>query len=183
MPEHSTLMRDFGRLRPNYSGCSLQRYMGKHNIKSDSLAFKLLSNFLVMDPNKRITSENAMTDQYFSEDPKPCTDVFDNMAIPYPKRKFLWDEEKDDKDKKAVNTGKGENGPSAKRMRISTTAAPSHHSDAQTTTQHHLPSFTTHQQSSGHPQTTQSHEQHGTGSFSSTAGKHSSTFHHHPQRY
>ena len=32
---------------------------------------------------------------------------------------------------KAANTGKGENGPSAKRMRISTTAAPSHHSDAQ----------------------------------------------------
>lgn len=31
---------------------------------------------------------------------------------------------------KGVNAGKGD-GPSAKRMRISTTAAPSHHSDAQ----------------------------------------------------
>lgn len=31
-----------------------------------------LSRFLVMDPNKRITSEVAMADTYFSEDPKPC---------------------------------------------------------------------------------------------------------------
>lgn len=94
----------------SYSGCNLQRYMGKHNIKSDSLAFHLvrcchnniimntgsylsrcsslcvqgiiqnlhsfmqLSSFLVMDPNKRITSEIAMADPYFSEDPKPCAE-------------------------------------------------------------------------------------------------------------
>lgn len=102
---------------------------------------------------------------------------------------------------KGVNTGKGDNGPSAKRMRMSTTTASSHHSDAQvviyiagciniefnkfcffqTTTQHHLPSFTTHQHSTGHGTTTQSHEQHGSTSFNSTAGKHSSTFHHHPR--
>lgn len=31
-----------------------------------------LCRFLVMDPNKRITSEQAMMDTYFSEDPKPC---------------------------------------------------------------------------------------------------------------
>ena len=35
---------------------------------------------------------------------------------------------------KGVNAGKGDNGPSAKRMRMSTTAASSHHSDAQVCT-------------------------------------------------
>ena len=108
MPEHSTLMRDFSRLRPkygtqyhathppslpplSYAGCNLQRYMDKHAVKPDSSAFKLVSfacsqfvnvfsslhmcsqltRFLVMDPNKRITSEQALEDPYFTDDPKP----------------------------------------------------------------------------------------------------------------
>ena len=42
MPEHGTLMRDFGRLKPQYHGCNLQRYMAKHSIKSDTTAFQLV---------------------------------------------------------------------------------------------------------------------------------------------
>ena len=33
-----------------------------------------LTRFLVMDPNKRITSEVAMQDPYFQEDPKPTAE-------------------------------------------------------------------------------------------------------------
>lgn len=45
--------------------------MDKHKIKSDTRAFVLLSRLLSMDPTKRITSEQAMQDPYFSEDPEP----------------------------------------------------------------------------------------------------------------
>lgn len=42
---------------------------------AQSLCINLqLSSFLVMDPNKRITSEIAMADPYFIEDPKPCAE-------------------------------------------------------------------------------------------------------------
>lgn len=47
MPEHGTLMRDFGRLKPQYHGCNLQRYMAKHSIKSDTTAFQLVSRVCV----------------------------------------------------------------------------------------------------------------------------------------
>lgn len=53
-----------------------------------------------MDPNKRITSEQAMQDPYFAEDPQPSTDVFAGFAIPYPKREFLTE---DDQEEKADN--------------------------------------------------------------------------------
>lgn len=45
--------------------------MEKHKIKPDSRAFQLLSKLLLMDPTKRITSETAMQDLYFKEDPQP----------------------------------------------------------------------------------------------------------------
>lgn len=45
--------------------------MEKHKIKSDTKAFSLLSRLLLMDPTKRLTSESAMQDPYFSEDPLP----------------------------------------------------------------------------------------------------------------
>ena len=68
--------------------------MEKHGVKADMTAFQLvssvelacfslfqrvlpspqLSRFLVMDPNKRITSEQAIQDPYYSEDPKPCAE-------------------------------------------------------------------------------------------------------------
>ena len=45
--------------------------MEKHRIKPDSKAFQLLQKLLIMDPTKRITSEQAMQDDYFKEDPAP----------------------------------------------------------------------------------------------------------------
>lgn len=50
--------------------------MDRHKIKPDSKAFHLLQRLLLMDPNKRITSEQAMQDAYFTEDPLPTQDVF-----------------------------------------------------------------------------------------------------------
>ena len=47
MPEHGTLMRDFGRLKSQYHGCNLQRYMAKHSIKSDTTAFQLVRHWKV----------------------------------------------------------------------------------------------------------------------------------------
>lgn len=49
-----------------------------------------------MDPNKRITSEQAMQDPYFTEDPLPTSDVFAGFPIPYPKREFLTEDDQDD---------------------------------------------------------------------------------------
>ncbi|XP_021701242.1 cyclin-dependent kinase 8 isoform X3 [Aedes aegypti] len=95
MPEHHTLTKDFK--RSNYANCSLVKYMERHKIKPDSKAFHLLQKLLLMDPNKRITSEQAMQDPYFSEDPMPTADVFAGCPIPYPKREFLTDEDQDDK--------------------------------------------------------------------------------------
>lgn len=50
--------------------------MDRHKIKPDSKAFHLLQRLLLMDPNKRITSEQAMQDAYFTEEPLHTADVF-----------------------------------------------------------------------------------------------------------
>lgn len=60
----------------SYQNCSLSKYMDRHKIKPDSKAFSLLQRLLLMDPNKRITSEQAMQDPYFSEDPLPRQVIF-----------------------------------------------------------------------------------------------------------
>lgn len=70
--------------------------MEKHKIKPDSKSFHLLQRLLLMDPNKRITSEQAMQDPYFTEDPLPTSDVFAGYAIPYPKREFLTEDDQED---------------------------------------------------------------------------------------
>jgi cyclin-dependent kinase 8/11 len=95
MPEHQTLVKDFKKI--NYNNCSLVKYMEKHKVKPDSKAFLLLQKMLTMDPTKRITSEQAMQDAYFQEEPRPSVDVFENGPIPYPKREFLTDDENEDK--------------------------------------------------------------------------------------
>lgn len=56
-----------------------------------------LSKLLTMDPAKRITSEQAMHDTYFQEEPHRTADVFAGCPIPYPKREFLTDDDNDDK--------------------------------------------------------------------------------------
>lgn len=55
----------------SYQNCSLSKYMDRHKIKPDSRAFHLLQKLLLMDPAHRITSEQAMHDPYFTEDPLP----------------------------------------------------------------------------------------------------------------
>lgn len=70
--------------------------MERHKIKPDSKAFHLLQKLLIMDPNKRITSEQAMLDPYFTEEPVPTNDVFAGYTIPYPKREFLTEDDQDE---------------------------------------------------------------------------------------
>ncbi|KAK3603353.1 hypothetical protein CHS0354_025958 [Potamilus streckersoni] len=125
MPEHNTLMKDFK--RSSYVSCNLTKYMEKHRVKPDSKAFHLLQKLLTMDPTKRVTSEQAMNDPYFQEDPKPSSDVFEGYPIPYPKREFLTDEEEDKADTNASKQQQGGGGndqssahgqPPTKRVRV-----------------------------------------------------------------
>ncbi|XP_073531960.1 cyclin-dependent kinase 19 isoform X2 [Phyllobates terribilis] len=104
MPEYPTLQKDFR--RTTYANSSLIKYMEKHKVKPDSKVFLLLQKLLTMDPTKRITSEQALQDLYFQEDPLPTSDVFAGCQIPYPKREFLNEdepEEKVDKNQQAQN--------------------------------------------------------------------------------
>ncbi|CAB1342863.1 unnamed protein product [Coregonus sp. 'balchen'] len=98
MPEYPTLQKDFR--RTTYANSSLIKYMEKHKVKPDSKVFLLLQKLLTMDPTKRITSEQALQDPYFLEDPLPTSDVFAGCQIPYPKREFLNEDEPDEKTEK-----------------------------------------------------------------------------------
>ncbi len=111
MPEHPTLTKDFK--RSNYASCSLVKYMDRHRIKPDSKAFQLLQKLLIMDPTKRITSEQALQDDYFREDPLPSQDVFGNFPIPYPKRDFLTDDDGDNDKSGDKRTNNATNNPGA----------------------------------------------------------------------
>uniref|UniRef100_A0AAY5EHA9 Protein kinase domain-containing protein n=1 Tax=Electrophorus electricus TaxID=8005 RepID=A0AAY5EHA9_ELEEL len=98
MPEYPTLQKDFR--RTTYANSSLIKYMEKHKVKPDSKVFLLLQKLLTMDPTKRITSEQALQDPYFLEDPLPTSDVFAGCQIPYPKREFLNEDEPEEKTEK-----------------------------------------------------------------------------------
>ncbi len=63
MPEYPKLSTDFK--RANYQHASLQRYMDKNKIKSDTKAFNLLQKLLTMDPTKRISAQESLDDPYF----------------------------------------------------------------------------------------------------------------------
>ena len=83
--------------------------MERHSIKPDCKDFQLLKKLLIMDPTKRITSIQAMQDEYFREEPLPTQDVFGTNPIPYPKREFLSDDDntKDKSHSKLNNRGSG----------------------------------------------------------------------------
>ncbi|XP_039267777.2 cyclin-dependent kinase 8-like [Styela clava] len=98
MPEYSAFQKDFR--KQNYATASLAKYMDKHKIKPDTKAFALLSKLLIMDPQRRITSDMAKVDPYFNEEPIPNKDVFGAGPIPYPRREFINDEEIEDKNEK-----------------------------------------------------------------------------------
>ncbi|KAB1275361.1 Cyclin-dependent kinase 19 [Camelus dromedarius] len=99
MPEYPTLQKDFR--RTTYANSSLIKYMEKHKVKPDSKVFLL--KLLTMDPTKRITSEQALQDPYFQEDPLPTLDVFAGCQIPYPKREFLNEDEPEEKGDKVYS--------------------------------------------------------------------------------
>jgi len=94
MPEYGRLSKEFK--KSNYANCSLAKYMDKHNVRSDSRAFQLLTRLLTIDPTKRLSALDAMNDFYFKEDPRPTDDVFDSAPIPYPKREFISEDETSD---------------------------------------------------------------------------------------
>ncbi|KAG8297989.1 cyclin-dependent protein serine/threonine kinase activity protein [Homalodisca vitripennis] len=58
--------------------------MDRHKIKPDTRAFNLLQKLLLMDPNKRITSEQAMQDGYFKEEPLPTQDDKRSKQMSHP---------------------------------------------------------------------------------------------------
>ena len=142
LPEYSTLQKDFK--KSNYASCSLNRYMEKHKIRSDSKAFILLQKLLCMDPNKRLTSEQAMQDPFFLEDGLPTPDVFNGFMIPYPLREYL--EEEDDKQKNL-----NDNNAQVKRMKLNANHA-GHHHNHQVTTSNHLTQNNNMQQAQFHHQ-------------------------------
>ena len=88
--------------------------MERHRIKPDRKDFQLLQKLLIMDPTKRITSEQAMRDEYFREEPLPTQDVFGSYPVPYPKREFLTEDDdylqssySQDKNNSKLNTNRG----------------------------------------------------------------------------
>ncbi|XP_065907867.1 cyclin-dependent kinase 8-like [Dysidea avara] len=122
LPEYNTLISQFGNQKHSYSNYSLAWYMEKHKVKSDSAAFRLLQKFLTMDPTKRITSKDALQDDYFiKEHPRPSADVFNGEPIPYPKRECIADEDnKDDKNDAGKEKNDQAKEPSGKRVKLST---------------------------------------------------------------
>ncbi|XP_020570114.1 cyclin-dependent kinase 19 isoform X4 [Oryzias latipes] len=129
MPEYPTLQKDFR--RTTYTNSSLIKYMEKHKVKPDSKVFLLLQKLLTMDPNKRITSELALQDPYFLEDPLPTTDVFAGCQIPYPKREFLNEDEPEEKTEKQHQQTAGQT-QTQNQQQTTAQQAPSQQSSAQT---------------------------------------------------
>ncbi|XP_033104864.1 cyclin-dependent kinase 8-like [Anneissia japonica] len=136
MPEYPTLVKDFSRPTNNpssssssssgngskqltYNSGGLAKYMEKHKVQKDTKGFHLLSKLLIMDPDKRITSEQALEDAYFKEEPTPTADVFGGQPIPYPKRDFLNDTEDGDDKSSSASKAASSNNHAAKRMRVS----------------------------------------------------------------
>ncbi|XP_016305322.1 cyclin-dependent kinase 19 isoform X2 [Sinocyclocheilus anshuiensis] len=125
MPEYPTLQKDFR--RTTYANSSLIKYMEKHKVKPDSKVFLL--KLLTMDPSKRITSEQALQDPYFLEDPLPTSDVFAGCQIPYPKREFLSEDEPEEKTEK---TQQHQQTAAQTQTQTQTQQAPTQQSSAQT---------------------------------------------------
>uniref|UniRef100_A0A671L6S1 cyclin-dependent kinase n=1 Tax=Sinocyclocheilus anshuiensis TaxID=1608454 RepID=A0A671L6S1_9TELE len=129
MPEYPTLQKDFR--RTTYANSSLIKYMEKHKVKPDSKVFLLLQKLLTMDPTKRITSEQALQDPYFLEDPLPTSDVFAGCQIPYPKREFLSEDEPEEKTEKN-QTQQHQQTAAQTQTQTQTQQAPTQQSSAQT---------------------------------------------------
>ncbi|XP_031629678.1 cyclin-dependent kinase 8-like [Contarinia nasturtii] len=89
IPEYTKMTQEIARSK--YAQCSLAKYMKAFNVTKHELSFHLLSKMLVMDPKKRISTNEALGHKYFTELPHPTKDVFHyfNKLIPFPPRKYL----------------------------------------------------------------------------------------------
>lgn len=59
-------------------------------INDEEQSYNLLSKMLIMDPKKRIKTEEVLDHKYFSDYPHPTRDVFSCFnQIPFPCRKYL----------------------------------------------------------------------------------------------
>lgn len=65
--------------------------MSNFGVSSDQPPYILLKKFLLMDPKKRITTNEAIEDVYMREKPLPVRDAFScyKSKIPFPIRPFL----------------------------------------------------------------------------------------------
>ncbi|TKR81705.1 hypothetical protein L596_015536 [Steinernema carpocapsae] len=119
MPYYQKLQQDFQ--RKSYATSCLQKYMEGHKIRCDTKEFALLQKLLTMDPNKRISAKDALSDPYFFEDPKPTDDVFAKCEIPYPKRDFITQDNEEKNASSKMQTAQQHGNqimePAAKKMR------------------------------------------------------------------
>lgn len=66
--------------------------MKTHDIVKGEPTFNLLTHMLYIDPKKRISCEAALKHKYFTEPPKPLSDVFTMFGVgtlPFPRRKYM----------------------------------------------------------------------------------------------
>uniref|UniRef100_A0AC35U0E0 Protein kinase domain-containing protein n=1 Tax=Rhabditophanes sp. KR3021 TaxID=114890 RepID=A0AC35U0E0_9BILA len=90
MPNYTKFLQDFN--KTHFTNCCLKKYIvDKHKIKYDTREYVLLKNLLIMDPIKRITAAEALSDEFFRNEPEATKDVFNGLPIPYPKREFIID--------------------------------------------------------------------------------------------
>ncbi|CAH6721504.1 serine/threonine-protein kinase Ssn3p [[Candida] jaroonii] len=60
---------------------------------NNKACFNLLQDLLHYDPNKRVTADNALVHDFFSEQPKTLIDnAFDGLNLKYPKRRIFTDD-------------------------------------------------------------------------------------------
>lgn len=84
-PEFPTFQKNFR--KKDFDGRSLKIWAHRNPFKNiSSKAFYLLKKFLAWDPNRRISAEVALNDDYFKEEPLAKDDCFYGELIPYPKR-------------------------------------------------------------------------------------------------
>eukprot|EP00045_Choanoeca_perplexa_P016235 m.217456 g.217456 ORF g.217456 m.217456 type:complete len:445 (-) comp17203_c0_seq46:1339-2673(-) len=93
MPRYSKFMEDFKGKRSKFKKCLGEklrdhRYPKRVNLV-DNVCLHFIAKLLRLDPQRRITTEEALEDRYFSEDPPPTQNCFDHCDIEFPRRQML----------------------------------------------------------------------------------------------
>lgn len=71
---------------PNFE--SWYHATGCHNVSG----FNLLCALLEYDPSKRVTAHDSLTHQFFTEQPRPTSNVFEGQKYEYPNRRIANDD-------------------------------------------------------------------------------------------